>query len=67
MCSTDRICRSPKSEKDELGAFVLVIFLIILVYQGGAMGGFVIYVVIVFVLVYKAHVEGHLAGSSWWQ
>ena len=41
---------------------MLVIFLIILVYQGGAMGGFVIYVVIVFVLVYKAHVEGHLAG-----
>lgn len=48
--------------KDELGAFVLVIFLIILVYQGGAMGGFVIYVVVVFVLVDKAHVEGHLAG-----
>lgn len=48
--------------KDELGAFVLVIFLIVLVYQGGTMGGFVIYVVVVFVLVDKAHVEGHLAG-----
>ena len=26
------------------------------------MGGFVVYVVAVFVLVYQAHIEGHLAG-----
>ena len=48
--------------KDELRAFLFVVLLIVLVYQGGAMGGFVIYVVIVFVFVDKAHVEGHLAG-----
>ena len=48
--------------KDELGAFLFVVLPVVLVYQGGAMGGFVIYVVVVFVLVDKAHVEGHLAG-----
>src|SRR5699024_7874692 len=45
--------------ENELCAFVLVILLVVLAYQGGTMASFVIYVVIVFILVDKAHVKGH--------